>query len=258
MKEEKILANNVLTNCYIEGDGEPFLILHGWAGSSKSWEKVIEKLKNNFKLICPDLPGFGKTPPPSFAWSLKDYVLWLKDIFEAFSLKKTILLGHSFGGRIAIKFAISFPERIKILILLASAGIKEKLGIKGRILSFFSFWGNRFFSFKPTLHLKNQARKILYFFLRDKDYVRASERMKKIMINIISEDLLPLLPSIKNKTLILWGERDNILELKHAYLFYKKVPDSQLFIIPKVSHAPNIKAPDVLVDFILYALKKNN
>jgi pimeloyl-ACP methyl ester carboxylesterase len=257
MREEKILANNVLTNCCIMGEGYPFLILHGWGGSSKTWEKVIEKLKSNFKLICPDLPGFGKTPPPDFDWSLKDYVVWLKDLLDALYLKDVILLGHSFGGRVAIKFSLSFPERIKILILLASAGIKEKLGIKGKVLSLFSFWGNRFFSFKPLFHFKKGAQKIFYFFLRDKDYVKASERMRGVMRNVINEDLLPHLPSIKNKTLILWGEIDDILSLKHAYLFYKNIPDSQIFIIPGVSHAPNLKNPDVLADFISYALKEN-
>ena len=74
MREQKILINGLETNFKIAGEGEPLLILHGWAGSSDSFVEVQKILANRkFKVICPDLPGFGKTITPDIPWTVKDY-----------------------------------------------------------------------------------------------------------------------------------------------------------------------------------------
>jgi len=256
MREEKIFANNVQTNCKIVGSGPTLLILHGWGGSSDTWVKVIDILKTHFQIICPDLPGFGKSSPPPFAWKLDDFKLWLNDIFNKFSIEKAILLGHSFGGRVAVKFSLSFPEKVEILVLCASAGIKTKMGIKERIIFLSSFLGKKIFSFAPVSPFEGIARKVFYFVIRNKDYAKASKRMREIMKNVLKEDLLLELSQIKNKTIIFWGEKDKILPLPQAYLFYRSILNSQLFILPDIGHSPNLQNPKLFAEVLISALKK--
>ena len=115
---EKTISIDGLNIYYrIAGQGNPFLILHGWGASSDSWKGVQEFLsKQGFKTIALDLPGFGKSADPHEAWSVNDYSLFVLKFADKLSLSNFELLGHSFGGRISIKLAAFHQERIKNLI----------------------------------------------------------------------------------------------------------------------------------------------
>ena len=127
MKEKKILINGLKTNYKIAGLGPAILILHGWGGGSNSYIPVQKFLAGaGYKVIVPDLPGFGKSEPPLSAWGVSDYVEWVNEFVNNQGLEKFFLLAHSFGGRVAIKFAVKHPEKILNLILYEAAGIKHK------------------------------------------------------------------------------------------------------------------------------------
>ena len=79
--------------------------------------------------------------------------------------------------------------------------------------------------------------------------------MRQVMKNVLNEDLLADLIEIKNKTLIVWGERDRMVPLKYAYIFKDKIKDSQLVVIPNVGHSPNLEAPVKLAEIVLNFLK---
>jgi len=246
MKEEKIFVEGILTNYKTGGKGENFLILHGWGGSSDSWKKVIQILEKKFKVVCPDFPGFGKSQLPPKPWALEDFANWLKNFTETLKLENFYLLGHSFGGRVAVKFSLSFPERVKTLILVDSAGIKVKWGLKEKITFQLARIGNFIFSKRPFLYLKDTARNLFYQVLRIKDYSRVKGVMRETMKKIIQEDLLPELEKIQTKTIIIWGQRDKILPLKFAFLFKEKIKNSKLEIIKRVGHNPHLEDPETL------------
>jgi pimeloyl-ACP methyl ester carboxylesterase len=255
MKEGKILIKGIETNYKIGGKGENLLILHGWGGSSDSWRKIIEILGIKYKVICPDFPGFGKTKLPEKPWNLNDFVDWLKEFTEKLNLKEFFLLGHSFGGRIAIRFSISYPERVKKLVLINSAGIKQEWGLKERITFQLAKIGNAVFSKKPFSRFKETVRNFFYQMARIKDYSKAKGVMKETMKEIIKEDLLLDLPKIQNETLILWGEKDKILPLKYAFLFKEKIKNSKLEILPKIGHSPHLEDPEKLAEVLISNLK---
>jgi pimeloyl-ACP methyl ester carboxylesterase len=255
MKEEKILVKEIETNYKIGGRRENFLILHGWNGSSDSWRKIIEILGIKYKVICPDLPGFGKTEIPKIPWSLNDFVEWLKEFTEKLNLKEFFLLGHSFGGRVAIKFSISYPEKIKKLILVSSAGIRQEWGLKEKIIFQISKIGNAIFSKNPFFRFKDRARNFFYRITRIKDYSKAKGVMKETMKKILEEDLLLELSKIQNETLIVWGEKDKIIPLKYALLFKEKIKNSKLEILPKIGHSPHLEDPEKLAEVLISNLK---
>lgn len=257
MIEEKVLINNLEVNYKIAGEGQPILILHGWGGSSDSWIKVQEILaKKGYKVISIDFPGFGKSKTPSHSWGVKDFSDFVLKLTEKFGLQNFFLLGHSFGGRIAIKFAVLYPEKIKGLILCNSAGIKQKPGLKEKLIFNLAKIGNAIFTLAPLKRFKEKFRNIFYFFLRHKDYVKAKGVMKETIKKILDEDLLNDLSFIKTKTLIIWGEKDKLVPVKYAHIFKENIKNSELEILLKIGHSPHLEVPEKLGEIILNFLKK--
>ncbi len=255
MMEETVLINDLKTHYKVTGEGPVILILHGWNGSSDSWRKIIEILEIKFKVVCPDFPGFGKTKPPKIPWNLDDFVDWLKEFTEKLDLKNFFLLGHSFGGRVAIKFSILYPEKVKKLILVSSAGIKPEWGLKEKIIFQISKIGNAIFSKNHFLRFKEGVRNLFYKLAMIKDYSKAKGVMRETMKKIVEEDLLPELPKIQSETLIVWGEKDRIIPLKYAFVFKEKIKNSKLEILPKIGHSPHLEDPEKLAEVLFSNLK---
>ena len=259
MREEKILINGLEANYKAIGEGEPLLILHGWGGSSTSWLKVQEILaKEGFRVICPDFPGFGKSKTPLKAWEVRDYVSFVNKLIKKTfddSAEPFFLLGHSFGGRVAIRFAVLNPKKIKRLILCDSAGIKQKWGLKEKIIFRLAKIGNAIFTPKILARFRDKARNLFYIFLRHRDYVKANGTMKETIKKVLDEDLLPDLSKIKTKTLIVWGEIDKMVPVKYAYVFNKHIKDSELVILSKIGHSPHLEVPQKLAETIIRFLK---
>jgi len=258
MREEQIKIKGISVNYKIAGQGPAILILHGWGGSSDSWFEVQRILaQKGYKVITPDFPGFGKSITPSKSWGARDYVDWLKNFIEELRgsclelAEPFFLLGHSFGGRIAIKFAVSYPEKVQKLILCNSAGIKPKAGPKTIIIFWLARIGNAVFTPKHLARFKDSARNIFYLFLRKKDYVKANGTMKETVKKVIDEDLLSDLSKIKTETLIVWGGADRMVPVKYAHIFKEKIADSELEILPKIGHSPHLEVPEKLAEIIL-------
>ena len=252
MEEKTILINGLRAHYRIAGSGPVVLILHGWGGSSHSWVKVQELLAaGGNKVICPDLPGFGKSKTPLESWALDDYAQWVIDFISSQGIKEFVLLAHSFGGRMAIKFAIKHPEKIKGLIFCDSAGIKPEPSSLQKMTILMAKIGSAILGLRHLVRFKSRARNLFYVFLRNKDYAKAKGTMRETMKKILEEDLLSYLPDIKIKTLIVWGKRDRMVPEKFAHIFKEKIQNSELIIFPRVGHSPHLEAPKKLAKVVL-------
>jgi len=256
MPEEKILINGLKINYKIAGQGPAILILHGWGGSSDSWIQVQEILaREGFKVICPDFPGFGKSKTPFEPWGVKEYGNFVLNLTKILELQNFFLLGHSFGGRVAIKFSVLYPEKIKSLILCDSAGIKQKWGIGEKLIFQISKIGNAIFTPTPLRRFKDKAKNLFYIFLRHRDYAKADGTMRETIKKVLTEDLLKDLPQIKIRTLIIWGESDKLVPVKYAHIFKEKIENSELKILPKIGHSPHLEVPEKLAKIIIQFLR---
>jgi len=200
------------------------------------------------------LPGFGITPSPEGPWGRDDYLNW---IFQKISEKNWLsfnLLGHSFGGALAVKITAIFPEKVKRLILIAPAIIKRK-NLKIYLFSLIAFFGKKIFRSPGLKIFYSLAEKLIYKLAGTRDYYLANKIMKETMKKIGKENLEPLLKKIKTKTLILWGEKDDVLPLKDAYELKEKIRGSELKIIPGARHSPNLETPEELAEIIINFLK---
>ena len=227
----------------------PILILHGWGWpiSSPQWTRVKELLEAaGYAVFLPDLPGFGKTPSPREPWTIDDYVEWVKNFCEKNTLSQVFLLGHSFGGSIATKFSIRYPERVRKLLLVDSAGIRRKR-FKKEIQKKIAHFLNRF-SFLPFYGF---VRKIAYKTLfRNSDYLLTEGVMKETYLKVLGEDMSDIFSNISVPTMLIWGEKDGITPLAHAYFMKEKISKAELQIIPNVKHNPHREAPEVLAEKI--------
>ncbi|MGB2761971.1 MAG: alpha/beta hydrolase [Minisyncoccales bacterium] len=268
------------------------VILHGWGSSKEKWQSVKQAILKHYedsprsvRVVVPDLPGFKKETALKEIWDLDDYIKWLENFIsensktscpEDVRLRPSAelgrmpsvealaegfyLLGHSFGGRMAIKFAVKHSEKLKGLILVSAAGIQHKqnkLYLTFLAIARFVKW---IFLRIPVLrNFFPFFRKIFYkYILRKTDYIEAEKLpyLKETFKNVVQEDLTKYLSEVKTNTLIIWGERDKITSLEDAYLMNEKIKNSKLEILKGVGHALHLEDPEVLTQKIMNFIKK--
>ena len=223
------------------------LILHGWGSRAENWSRVKELLENQgYKVFVPDLPGFGENSPLSRAWAIDDYVEWVSEFCEKNNLSQFFLLGHSFGGAVAVKFSLKYPEKVKKMFLVASSGIRRKT-IKKEILKKIANF-LKFFSFLPFY---SSIRKIFYkIVIQKSDYPYTEGIMKETYLKIINEDISSCFSEVSVPTIIIWGDKDDVLPVENAYFINQKIKNSDLVIIPGVNHDLERKVPEILAEKI--------
>lgn len=230
MTEQKAFIKNLEIYYKVIGGGEKtLLVLHGWGSKSANWAETAELIsKKGVKVIIPDLPGFGKSNKPPYAWNFDEYCLFLKEFTDNLKIEKFCLLGHSFGGALAIKFSLKFPELLNKLFLVSAACVRRKT-LKKKILFIISKTF-KIFSFVPLI------KKAFYKFVVKSDYPSTKGFMRKTYLNIIGEDLTPILENITIPTIIIWGKKDNVTPLRQAELIKSKIKNSKLVVIPQGTH----------------------
>jgi pimeloyl-ACP methyl ester carboxylesterase len=222
-----------------------FLILHGWGSKSEKWEEVGNLMKKlGFRVVIPDLPGFGESSNLAIPWSLENFADLMEKFTEFLKIEKFYLLGHSFGGSLAIKSSLKFPYKIEKLFLVASSGIRKKT-LKKKLL-FFASKIFKIFSFLPFYQFFRKA--FHKFIIRKTDYVNIKDNiLKETFLKIIKEDLTGLLEFINLPTIIIWGNKDDFTPIKDAYLMNKKIANSKLIIINGADHYLYRKMPETLL-----------
>lgn len=244
----EITINGVKTSYQTFGEGKPFLILHGWGSNSDRWAPIAERIaEGGFKVIIPDLPGFGKSDALLVPWNANKYTDWVEHFIKELNLGDFYVLGHSFGGALASKVAIKHVQEVKKLFLVSAACIRPKTTQKkfskniAKIVKLFSF-----------IPYYGFFRKAVYkFIIRKSDYVYVEGVMKETYLNVVGEDLSFQLPFIKVPTVIIWGEKDNSTPLEDGKLINEKIKNSKIIIIPGAGHDLNRKQPELVAENVL-------
>lgn len=241
-------VGGIKVNYQVFGEGQPFLIFHGWGSSSERWVEVAEKIsKKGYKVIVPDLPGFGKSNSLTYAWNTNKYITWIEQFIRELGIENYYVLGHSFGGALASKLAVKHVQNVKKLFLVSAACVRERTAKKSfsakiaKVIKFFKF-----------LPFYENFRKMVYkFIIRKSDYIYVDGIMKDTYLNTVKEDLSFHLPFIKVPTVIVWGEKDESTPIHQAHIINNQIKNSKLIIIPGVGHALNTKNPEILSEKVL-------
>ncbi|HEY4476128.1 MAG: hypothetical protein A3J30_01340 [Candidatus Wildermuthbacteria bacterium RIFCSPLOWO2_02_FULL_47_9c] len=238
------------------GQGDALLILHGWGASSESWVLLQRQLcKEGYRVITIDLPGFGRSNSPATVWGVQDYSNFIEQFVQAIGIRQFFLLGHSFGGQIAISFTVQHQELVKKLILCAPAGIRRPPGAREKLLFVFSKILTLVFLAVPSQSLKNRFRAAAYRLMRRSDYFKAEGVMREVMRRVIREDLFSVFSQIRVPTLVVWGDDDRLVPVEDAYVLVREIPHSAVEIISGAGHVPHLKTPEKLSQLVTKFLK---
>jgi pimeloyl-ACP methyl ester carboxylesterase len=217
------------------GEGYPIVLMHGWGCEIKTFALLENFLAPNFKVYNIDFPGFGKSQEPPTPWGTADYEAWFKAFLKEKKIENPILIGHSFGGRIAIRTAKD--TAIKKMILIGSAGVKPTRSL-GYYFKVYSFKAMRFFAELPGIYqwfgkdfIEERRRNA-----GSSDYQQASEVMRGTLSKVVNEDLKVFMPLVKASTLLIYGENDTATPVKDAKIMEQLIPDAGLVVIQNAAH----------------------
>lgn len=223
-------------NYDIVGNGPPIIMLHGWGTNYHTFDSIVTNIKKCYTVFLIDLPGFGMSDEPRYIYNLNNYVHFLKTFIEELQIDNPIILGHSFGGRIAIKYASKY-ENISKLILVDSAGIKKRLSIKKKLEILKYKILKKFYRITKNIKKYNELTNTY----GSTDYINSTNIMKCVLSKVVNEDLTKLLKNIKVETLIIWGKDDLTTPYTDAIKMNKYIKNSGLVTIDSAGHFPYLE-----------------
>lgn len=228
-------------------------IIHGWSYSIDKYQKLSELLETKgLKTFLLKVPGLTEKMNTDKIWGIEDYVKWLKGILDQEKDPaspqggKVILIGHSNGGRIALNFALKYPQKLHKLVLIDSAGIyHNELPIRAKRIIF-----SALAKIGKKLTSSEDLKNLLYRLTGERDYKNASTQMGKVMNNLIKSDASLNLSKITIPTLIIWGDEDKVLSLQDGEKMQKQIKNSKLKIVQGARHSPQFTNPEEVAEII--------
>lgn len=227
------------------GEGEAVVILHGWSKEREPYVPLSDVVSEGYRAIAPSLPGFGGSDEPSEPWPVDKFADTICEFITALGLKKVILMGHSYGGRVIIKLASreSLPFEISKIILVDSAGVLPKRGLDYKIRVATYKMGKKIMLSPPMKKLFPKAVERWQAKQGSADYAAASPVMRGCLVKAVNEDLTCLFEKIKVEVLLIWGTLDDATPLSDALLMEEKMPDAGLVKIEGAGHFPWLNNP---------------
>lgn len=218
----EIIIDDIIINYEISGVGPPLIFLHGWGLDLNTFNNLTKQINDDFTVYQIDLPGFGKSTLTK-AMSISEYALVIFRFCEILDIKKPIILGHSFGGRVAIKCATLFP--LDKLILVSSPGVKMRFNLV-------KFLKIKCYKVLKFLKIKNK--------MGSKDYKNASIVLKQTLVMAVNEDLSCNAKKINVPTLLIYGKKDKDVPLYIGKEMNRLIKSSALIICDS-KHFPYIE-----------------
>lgn len=226
----------------VEGEGPPVVLLHGWGTSSQNLEGVSGALRAGFRVVRLDLPGFGWSQAPPAVWGSAEYATQVQAVLEAVGVGRAAVLGHSFGGRVAMLLAATEAPRVARLVLVASSGIRPRRSVRVRAKLATARLLRGLAAVPGLAPLVEPLRARWAERVGSRDY-RAAGRLRPILVKTVNEDLRPQLPRIGVPTLILWGDRDQEVGRAAIDVQAAEIPGARLRVFPGAGHFPFQDAP---------------
>lgn len=265
MEDRYIDVQGYRTRYWDEGSGQPLLLVHGLGSSAESWMFNVEPLARHYRVLAPDLVGFGKSGKTTdrAELSLPRAARFLDGFLEGQGVSRAHVVGNSMGGIISLQFAVDYPGMVDKLVLVDAAGFGadvhisfrlQSLPLLGEILAEPSRRGTRM-----ALEVASQRREFITDGLIERFYELARQPGMKapflaavrqgITLGGVRKELLaPLqarIPQITAPTLILWGRHDKVLPISQLETARRMLPHATVHIFEDCGHIPQMEnAPE--------------
>jgi pimeloyl-ACP methyl ester carboxylesterase len=252
------------------GQGPAMLLIHGMAGSSRTWRAVLPKLSTRYRVVAPDLVGHGLSAKPRGDYSLGAFAVWLRDLLDELGINRVTLVGQSLGGGVAMQFVHQHPEYVDRLVLISSGGLGPEVGWTLRVMSapgtelmlpviapqFAVALGERVRSRLSAWGIHNARAAetwAAYTSLADPRGREAFLRTLRAVVDhrgqaVSAYNRLGFASGLP--ALLVWGQDDQIIPATHGEAAHLALPGSRLTVLPGVGHYPHLEAADEVVDAI--------
>ena len=250
-------------------DSLPLVLIHGTGSSLHTFDAWTEALKSQKRIVRMDIPGFGLTGPfLNRDYSIDHYTTFIEEFLTKRGIKRCILAGNSLGGQIAWAFTVKYGDRVEKLVLIDAAGypldsksvpiafVLARQPIANKLLTFITPYFLAKSSIENIYADKSKVTEALvkrYFDLT----LRAGNRQAFVdrLTAVYDTSQLPQIRHIQQRTLLLWGEEDNLIPLSNATRFHADLPNDTLVILPHVGHVPMEESPKESLAALLAFLK---
>ena len=203
--------------------------MHGWGGCIDSFRALADRLSSEFSVTLIDLYGFGKTPHPDHPLTLDDYAEGVLRTLKEDGIEDCILIGHSFGGRVAMRLA-AHSSVVRGLVLVDSAGIPPRRNLRYYVKVLFYKLGRKF---GRTPKGVGSA-----------DYRALSGAMRRTFVNVVNDDNRKDAANISLPTLLFWGEKDQDTPLYMCRKLHSLMRNSEAVIVKGAGHFAYLEQPE--------------
>jgi pimeloyl-ACP methyl ester carboxylesterase len=235
---------------YDAGTGPVVVLLHGLADEAGVWQPVIDPLvKAGYRVIVPDQIGHGRSDKPTFGYRLSTFTDFVEQLLTELKVEKAILVGNSLGGWVSTDMAIRYPEKVAAIVNVCGPGYADLLKLSPVALD------------NLRLSSREQARALIPYLFHDAEKWGAPEVVDGLITQRVingdghtidsflqsmsrGEDMLDgKLGKVKAPTLVLWGGSDRLVPVSIAERFHRDIAGSQLHVIPRCGHMPQVECP---------------
>jgi pimeloyl-ACP methyl ester carboxylesterase len=271
--EEKIISINGKKVFYwekIRGQKETVVLLHGYPGSYGHLMDLATNLGEKYRLVMPNFPSCGGSEPLEEEHNLKNYAEWLNAFLQKASVDRAIIIGHSFGSRVALAFSAAYPEKVARLVLITPVLKPDSLLVYLVLLKYEiakllppnackAFLSSKLYEYaacKIVLKSKNseQQKKIIDRGIKELQHVDPLTQID-LFEDFYKSDLSPLGKKIKAKSLIVAGEKDEVATLKSIKGLFSHMEDASLKVIKNAGHLLPFEIPGETAKIIKLWLK---
>ncbi len=275
---KSIALDQNITLAYIdEGSTEETIIfVHGLGSYLKAWIKNVPVLKDHFRCIAIDLPGYGKSSKGLHSFSMEFYADVMAEFIDKMNLANVTIAGHSMGGQIAMVMALKYPQKVKRLILASTAGFEQFTEGEKR-------WFREVMTVEgvkntPAQQLRANVVANFYnmppdaeFMITDrialrhaKDFENYCYAVTKSVEGMVDQPVYDLLKKISQPTLIIFGENDNLIPNPYlnggkthsiAKIGAAKIPQNTLIMIPSCGHFVQFEKPELFNNAVMEFMK---
>jgi pimeloyl-ACP methyl ester carboxylesterase len=241
------------------GSGPPVVFLHGLACCWQSWSCNLEPLLSSHRVVAPDLPGFGASELPRDEISIRRYAECVEELCSRLDLGPVVVVGHSMGGFVGVELALNYPERVDRLVLVSPAALWSETR-RARPLAAFArlteVAGAFFASRWEVAARRPRLRRLVLAPLVEHPGELAPEVSYQLMRGSGGQGFVPALqelahyeirerlPSIRQRTLMVWGAKDRLVSVGDADELESLIPHSETITFEDVGHFAMIERPE--------------
>ena len=243
---------------YLEsGNSKKTLVLiHGLGASAERWDQVTPLFADEFRVIVPDLIGFGYSDKPLVDYTPDFFSEFLEKFFVAVDIKRPNLIGSSLGGQIAAEYVSTHPTSVEKLILVSPAGIMKQStpALDAYIMA--ALYPNEQSAKNAFQMMEGSGQdvheKIIHEFIERMHLPNAKLAFMSTVLGLKNSEIItPKLQSISTPSLIIWGSNDPVIPINYADSFVSAIQDCRFFRMDGCGHTPYVQDPHTFASLVL-------